>query len=67
MDEREANKYRYQLAVTLQDMAFLKIEMGNYDDALLHLRETENMLRAVVSEEGKVTQELREAAEERNL
>ena len=36
-------------------MAFLKIEMGNYDDALLHLRETENMLRTVVNEADKVT------------
>ena len=44
MDEREANKYRYQLAVTLQDMAFLKIEMGNYDDALLHLLEVQETL-----------------------
>ena len=48
-DEQQANKYKYQLVVTLQDMAFLKIEMGNYDDALLHLRETENMLRTVVN------------------
>ena len=48
-------------------MAFLKIEMGNFDDALLHLRETETMLRSVVSEPGKVTKELREVAEQRNL
>ena len=48
MDENEANRYRYRLAVTLQDMAFLKIELANYDDALQHLRETENMLRSIV-------------------
>ena len=48
-------------------MAFLKIEIGNYDDALLHLRETENMLRTVVNEDDKVTQEQLVAAEERNL
>ena len=41
--------------------------MGNYDDALLHLRETETMLRSVDEEAGKVTKELREAAEQRNL
>ena len=48
-------------------MAFLKIELGNQDDALLHLRETESMFRSIISEEGKITDFMREVAEERNL
>ena len=31
--------------MTLQDMAMLKLEMRKHDDAMLHLRETEDMLR----------------------
>jgi len=44
-DKTDLNWQNYRLAVTLQDMAFLKLEMGKYDDSLLHLRETEEMLR----------------------
>ena len=39
------NYWQYRLAVTLQDMAFLKIELDKAEDALMHLRETETMLR----------------------
>ena len=28
LDEANSNSYKYRLAVTLQDMAFLKIELG---------------------------------------
>jgi len=46
-------------------MAFLKIEMGKHDDALLHLRETETMIREITSDE-KVDPVVLEMAEERN-
>ena len=46
-------------------MAFLKIEIGKYDDALLHLRETETRMRDIKSDE-KVDQVVLEMAEERN-
>ena len=51
--------------MTIQDMAFLKTEMGKHDDALLHLRETEEMLRDTKSDE-KVDSTVLEMAEERN-
>ena len=43
----------------------MKIEMGKFDDALLHLRETESMFRSVVSD-NKITDFMREVASERN-
>ena len=65
IDKTDLNWQRFRLTMTLQDMAFLKIEMGKYDDALLHLRETETRMRDIASDE-KVDRVVLEMAEERN-
>ena len=65
IDKSDLNWQKFRLAITLQDMAFLKIEIGKYDDALLHLRETETRMRDIKSDE-KVDQVVLEMAEERN-
>ena len=65
IDKSDLNWQKFRLAMTLQDMAFLKIEIGKYDDALLHLRETEARMRDIKSDE-KVDQVVLEMAEERN-
>ena len=65
IDKSDLNWQKFRLAITLQDMAFLKIEIGKYDDALFHLRETETRMRDIKSDE-KVDQVVLEMAEERN-
>ena len=41
----DLNWQKFRLALTIQDMAMLKHEMQKHDDALLHLREAEDILR----------------------
>ena len=65
IDKSDLNWQKFRLAITLQDMAFLKIEIGKYDVALFHLRETETRMRDIKSDE-KVDQVVLEMAEERN-
>lgn len=67
----QLNYWRFRLAVTLQDMAMLKIEMGKYEDSLLHLQETETMLRNVLlspqkSKDSQISAMMKEVADERN-
>ena len=69
VDPTDMNWQKFRLAMTLQDMAMLKLEMRKYDDAMLHLRETEDTLRQVTPESsssGRVTNLIYELANERN-
>ena len=63
----DVNYEDFRLAITMQDMAYLKNEMGNHSDALLHLREAEEMLRKVKEEGDRLPAELLHAVADRTF
>ena len=61
------NYWDFRMGVTLQDLAYCKIELINPEDALLHLRASEDILRNIKSKENTdVTPLLLKTANERN-
>lgn len=65
-DDKEYNFWTYRLGVTLQDLAQLKVEIRNPEDAMLHLQESEKLLRGVKAEEEKIGAVLLRATIDRN-
>ena len=46
-DADQLNYYNFRIAVSMQDMAQVKLELGNSEDALLHLIESEKKLLSI--------------------
>ena len=45
IDPKDENWQKFRLAITVQDMAMLKLEMNRVEDAVLHLIESGDILR----------------------
>ena len=52
--------------MTLQDLAELKLHIRNSEDAVLHLKEAERLLRVVKADDDQVTDPLLTATIKRN-
>ena len=64
---KQKNFFSFRKAITLQDMAKLKVDIRNAQDAPFHLQESERLLKDIfVDNENGINDQLLEAARERN-